>query len=304
MEAGRAVGQTLVDRMGWAPPAFRALARFSRAHPDGAVGGGLLLLIVLIVLLAPLVSPFPHRKIVARPFQGMMTTTRAGNMLFLGTDELGRDLLSRLLYGGRVSLLVGITAPLLGVAVGSLLGVVSAYYGRGVDLLVQRLNDAILVLPGLVVAMAVTVAFGFTVPVVILALTVANAVGSVRIVRSHVLGLKTMQYIEAARAIGASDWRIIIRHLLPNTVVVSIVLFSVHVGSAIVAEATLSFLGIGVQPPTPTWGNMLTNAQLRFDRSPHAAILPGVLIAVTVLCVNLFGDSLRDALDPRLRGKR
>ena len=168
----------------------------------------------------------------------------------------------------------------------------------------QLLVDTLLVLPGLVLAMAITVAFGFTTLVVIIALAVNVIAGTSRIVRSHALTLTQMQYVDAARATGVSNWGIIFRHLLPNSMAVSIVLFTVSMGSAITAEAALSFLGLGIQPPTPSWGNMLSNAQTFFDLGPHIAIAPGATITVAVLAINLFGDSLRDVLDPRLRGRR
>ena len=156
----------------------------------------------------------------------------------------------------------------------------------------------------IVVAMTITVAFGFTVPVVIMALAVSYSASSVRVVRSRALTLSNMQYVEAARAIGSSDTRIIFRHLVPNSLPVTMVLIAVSVGAAITAEAALSFLGIGIQPPIPSWGNMLTTAQLNFDFAPHVAIAPGLAITFVVLAVNLFGDSLRDVLDPRLRNVR
>lgn len=225
-------------------------------------------------------------------------------MLWIGSDELGRDVVSRLLHGGRVSMFVGIMAPLIGVAFGTVLGIASAYFGKVFDLLVQRLVDTVLILPGIVVAMTITVAFGFTVPVVIAALAVSYSASSVRVVRSRALTLSEMQYVEAARAIGSTDTRIIFRHLVPNSLPVSMVLVAVSVGAAITAEAALSFLGIGIQPPIPSWGNMLTRAQLSFDLAPHIAIAPGMAITLVVLAINLFGDSLRDVLDPRLRNVR
>ena len=283
----------------------KALGAFSRAHPTGAAGGAILGVIIVMVLLANVLSPFRYDRTVARqllpPFAD--ATLQEGKLWF-GSDELGRDVVSRLLHGGRVSIFVGIMAPLIGVAIGTVLGIASAYFGRWFDLLVQRIVDTVLILPGIVVAMTITVAFGFTVPVVIIALAVSYSASSVRVVRSRALTLSSMQYVEAARAVGSSNTRIIFRHLVPNSLPVSMVLIAVSVGAAITAEAALSFLGIGIQPPIPSWGNMLTRAQLNFDLAPHIAIAPGVAISVVVLAVNLFGDSLRDVLDPRLRNVR
>ena len=281
------------------------LLDFGRNHPTGAAGGLVLFLIILLVALAPIISPFRFDRTVGRQLLPPMSeATLEEGRLWIGSDELGRDVVSRLLYGGRVSMFVGIMAPLIGVAVGTVLGIASAYFGKVFDLLVQRVVDTVLILPGIVVAMTITVAFGFTVPVVIVALAVSFSASSVRVVRSRALTLSSMQYVEAARALGSTDTRIIFRHLVPNSLPVSMVLVAVSVGAAITAEAALSFLGIGIQPPIPSWGNMLTRAQQSFDLAPHIAIAPGMAITLVVLAINLFGDSLRDVLDPRLRNVR
>jgi ABC-type dipeptide/oligopeptide/nickel transport system permease subunit len=172
-----------------------------------------------------------------------------------------------------------------------------------VDLLVQRLVDVMISLPGIVLSMAVILALGFSLWAVIVALSINGVGGAARVVRSHALSQSQMEYVDAARALGASDWRIVLKHLLPNSMAVSLVLFTVGVGAAIVAEAGLSFLGLGVQPPTPSWGNMLTFAQNSFRFGPHIAIIPGLTISIVVLSLNLVGDTMRDALDPHLRGR-
>lgn len=276
--------------------------RFLRAHPTGSIGLCILVVVLLLVTLAGEISPFNYNRSVAAPVQAPMSAARTGERLWLGSDEIGRDVFSRLLHGGRTSLLVGFLAPLLGVSVGTVLGVASAYFGGLIDLLLQRLVDVFLVLPSLVVAMATTVTFGFTIQVVILALAVIIASNTVRIVRSQALSLRQMQYVEAAQVMGGSSWRVVFRHLVPNTLPVSIVLITVSIGSVITVEAALSFLGIGIQPPTPSWGNMLTFAQLYVENGPHIALVSGITIDIVVLAVNLVGDALRDALDPRLRG--
>ncbi len=308
MQQERLTPQGIMDRGSlWSRTARTksALLEFGRNHPTGAAGGVVLCLIILLVALAPIISPFRFDRTVARQLLPPMSeATIEDGMLWIGSDELGRDLVSRLLYGGRVSMFVGIMSPLIGVAFGTVLGIASAYFGKVFDLLVQRLVDTVLILPGIVVAMTITVAFGFTVPVVIAALAVSYSASSVRVVRSRALTLSGMQYVEAARAIGSSDTRIIFRHLVPNSLPVSMVLIAVSVGAAITAEAALSFLGIGIQPPIPSWGNMLTRAQQSFDLAPHIAIAPGLAITLVVLAINLFGDSLRDVLDPRLRNVR
>ena len=279
------------------------LWRFCRQNPAGAVGGGIMLLMIALAALAPVVAPFDAAKFVASRYEGIFGEAKGGEFLLFGSDHLGRDELSRLLYGGRVSLMVGFSAPLVGVAIGTLVGIVSAYYGKIFDMLLQRLVDTMLVLPGLVIVIVVATAFGFTMTVVICALALFSAIGSIRVVRSHVLSLREAQYIEAQRAIGSSSLRIVMLHLVPNTLPVSIVLVAVGIAGAIVAEAQLSFLGIGIKPPTPSWGNMLSGSQNRFDLGPHLAIMPGIMISIAVLAMNMFGDAVRDALDPRLRGR-
>ena len=233
-----------------------------------------------------------------------MTETRQGERLWLGADEIGRDMLSRMLHGGRTSLFVGLAAPLLGIGMGTVLGIASAYYGGKTDLVVQRFVDVVITLPGLIVAMVVIMSLGFSMIVVIIALSITMSGTTVRVVRSLALSLTQTEYIAAARAIGASNLRVILRHLAPNTFAVSMVLFTVNVSVAITSEASLSFLGVGIQPPTPSWGNMLSTAQLYFQRAEHIALIPGIAITIVVFASNMFGDSLRDALDPRLRGQR
>ena len=263
-----------------------------------------MIIITAMAIGAPLVASNDPSTFVATRFLGWLESANDGGFLLLGSDHLGRDEFSRILYGGRVSLLVGFSAPLLGVTAGTLLGIASAYFGGVFDLILQRFVDTLLVLPGLVIIITVAAAFGFTMTVLIFALALFSAVGSVRVIRSHVLSVRGSLFIEAQRAIGSSSLRIIILHLVPNTLPVSVVLVAVGISGAIVAEAQLSFLGLGITPPTPSWGNMLSGAQNSFDLGPHLAIWPGVMITITVLAMNLFGDAVRDVMDPRLRGRQ
>lgn len=295
---------TRVGPFGWAQKATFMSLFFFRAHPIGGISAILLLGILILVMLADLSTPFKFDRSVASRFLAPLAVNSDGHRLLLGSDEIGRDVFTRLLHGGRTSLYVGLAAPLLGVSLGALIGVVSAYFGRAADLFAQRLVDVFLTLPGLVVAAVITIGLGFTMKVVILAIAVSLVAASSRVIRAHALTLRQMQYIHAAEAIGASHWRIIFRHLAPNSFAPFIVLLVVNVGTAITTEAALSFLGLGISPPTPSWGNMLTTAQQYFEHAPQLALVPGLAIAIVVLNVNLFGDSLRDALDPRLRGKR
>ena len=282
----------------------RRSRRLIRQNPAGAIGAVVVLVILLGAIFAPFITPFDYESFASNRYTKPMGNAMDGSLMLLGSDNLGRDQFTRLLYGGRISLLVGFVSPIIGVAIGSFLGIVSAYYGKWTDLLLQRVTDTLLILPGLVILMTVTASFGFTITVVLLALALFSMIGTIRVVRSHVLGLRGAQFIDAQRAIGSSDLRVIFIHLLPNTLPVAVVLVAVGIAGAIVAEAQLSFLGLGIAPPVPTWGNMLNGAQSRFDLGPHLAIWPGIFISVTVLGLNLVGDAVRDIMDPRLRGRQ
>ena len=282
----------------------RRSRRLIRQNPAGAIGAVVVLVILLGAIFAPFITPFDYESFASNRYTKPMGNAMDGSLMLLGSDNLGRDQFTRLLYGGRISLLVGFVSPIIGVAIGSFLGIVSAYYGKWTDLLLQRVTDTLLILPGLVILMTVTASFGFTITVVLLALALFSMISTIRVVRSHVLGLRGAQFIDAQRAIGSSDLRVIFIHLLPNTLPVAVVLVAVGIAGAIVAEAQLSFLGLGIAPPVPTWGNMLNGAQSRFDLGPHLAIWPGVFISVTVLGLNLVGDAIRDIMDPRLRGRQ
>lgn len=269
----------------------------------GAAGIVVLLVLILFVLTAGMLTPYEAHRTIAPKVVAPLNTGFDGDMIWLGSDELGRDIFTRLQHGGRTSLVIGLLAPLIGTTIGALLGITSAYRGGTVDLLTQRLVDVMIALPGIVLAMAIVLALGFSLWAVIMALAVTTIGGTARVVRSHALAQSQMEYVDAARALGASDWRIVLKHLLPNSMAVTLVLFTVGVGASIVAEAGLSFIGLGVQPPTPSWGNMLTFAQNSFRFGPHIAIIPGLTISIVVLSINLVGDALRDALDPHLRGR-
>ena len=277
--------------------------QFSRRYPSGAFGLILLVGVLVFVSTAGMLTRIEADRTIAPKAVAPFNRDFDGAMMWLGSDELGRDMLTRLQHGGRTSLVIGLFAPMLGTAMGTLLGIASAYRGGVVDLLVQRLVDVMISLPGIVLCMAVILALGFSLWAVIVALSINGVGGTARVVRSHALSQSQMEYVDAARALGASDWRIVLKHLLPNSMAVSLVLFTVGVGAAIVAEAGLSFIGLGVQPPTPSWGNMLTFAQNSFRFGPHIAIIPGLTISIVVLSLNLVGDTMRDALDPHLRGR-
>jgi ABC-type dipeptide/oligopeptide/nickel transport system permease subunit len=220
----------------------------------------------------------------------------------LGTDPLGRDVLSRIIYGSRVSLIVGFASVILGTALGTALGLLSGYLEGRVDYIIQRAVDTTMAIPGLVLALAIVSVLGQSLTNVVIVIALVIAPGASRVVRGTVLALKQQAFIDAALALGASPSRIIVRHVLPNVLAPVLVIATVWLGNAIVIEAALSFLGLGTPPPTPTWGAMLSGEGRRnLETAPYLAIFPGLAISVVVLAFNMLGDAIRDVLDPRLR---
>ena len=278
------------------------LVRFWRRYPSASVAAVVLIIVVLATIFANVISPFEPNKAYGVRLGGLLEPGKNFGIHLLGTDTLGRDLFTRVLVGGRVSLLIGLIAPTVGITIGALAGITGAYFGGLTDLIIQRITDTLMAIPSLVMAMAITISLGFTLPVVILAIAVGIAPYASRLLRSHALVLRSMQYIEASRAIGATNKRIILRHLVPNSWAPWIVMLAVNIGNAIVIEASLSYLGIGIAPPTSSWGNLLIRAASYFTDNPHLVYAPGLMITIVVLCSNIFGDALRDMLDPRLRG--
>ncbi|HEY7710719.1 MAG TPA: ABC transporter permease, partial [Candidatus Entotheonella sp.] len=258
----------------------------------------ILLVMILTAIFAPLLAPHdPQATSVALQY------ARPGSALILGGDQLGRDVLSRLIYGTRISLYVGLLSVGIGVTAGTLIGILSAYVGGAVDLVVQRLVDALMGFPPIILALGLMAALGASMNNVVIALVVILLPGATRVVRAQTLSIKELDYVLAARAISASPLRIVLRHILPNVAATYIVLSTITLGFAIVVEASLSFLGVGIPPDVPTWGGMLTLGASRYvNTAPWLAIFPGIAITLVVFAVNLLGDSLRDVLDPRLRG--
>jgi peptide/nickel transport system permease protein len=274
-----------------------SLSRFARRWPLGAAGAVVILLMIGGAVFAPFVAPYhPLETDFAAQFSPPTTAH------WLGTDAFGRDLLSRLIYGARTALLVGFVSACMGTTLGAIVGVASAYFGGRIDLAVQRIVEIFLAFPIIILALAVVSILGSGVGNVIMAITVPMVPNCARVVRSSALAVRQMPYIEAARAAGSGHERIIFRHMLPNVMAPYLIMLTAYVGQAILLEASLSFLGLGVAEPTPAWGLMLRGAAMEFAESaPWMAIFPGLAISLGVFAFNLLGDSLRDALDPKLR---
>jgi peptide/nickel transport system permease protein len=274
-----------------------AIGDFIRQRPLGAIGAAIILVMVVLAATAKLISPYDP---LANDYAAMLSAPGAEH--WFGTDSHGRDVLSRIIYGSRTALMVGFGASLLGAVFGSLIGVASAYFGGRVDLVVQRIMDVFFAFPVIILALAVVAVLGTGAGNVILAIATPMIPRCARVVRSSALAVREMPYIDAARAGGYGHRRIILRHMLPNVMAPILIMATAFLGEAILLEASLSFLGLGVQEPTAAWGLMLRGAAVEFAESaPWMAIFPGLAISLAVFGFNLFGDSLRDALDPRLR---
>lgn len=273
------------------------VAEFCRQRPLGAIGAAVIALMLVVAVLAPVLAPYDP---LATDFGAMLSPPSARH--WLGTDTFGRDVLSRLIYGSRTALLVGFGASLLGATAGALLGVASAYFGGRVDLYLQRIMDVFLSFPLIILALALVAILGNAIPNLITAIVIPMVPRCALVIRSSALAIREMPYVDAARAAGFGHARIILRHMLPNVMAPYLVMLTAFLGQAILLEASLSFLGLGVQEPTPAWGLMLRGGAAEFaETAPWMAIFPGLAISLAVFAFNLFGDSLRDALDPRLR---
>jgi peptide/nickel transport system permease protein len=291
-------------------PAPSTLGRFGRStwlfirkKPLGAIGAVLLLVMAVAAVGAPVLERFPPLL-----FHPSDTLTPPNGTYWLGSDDKGRDIYSRIIWGARISLQVGFVAVAFGTTIGLVLGLLSGYLGGRFDSLIQRTVDSFQAFPALLLALAITTALkARDIPDVVkvgVALALATWPTACRVIRSSVLAHKGTMYVEAARSIGARTPRIMFLHILPNIASIYIILATAGLAQAILTEASLSFLGAGVPPPEPSWGGMLLEAQRQATRAPWMAIFPGVAITVAVFGFNLFGDALRDTLDPRLRGSR
>jgi peptide/nickel transport system permease protein len=278
----------------------RGLWRLIKEKPLGAFGGVIVLGLLLCALLAPWIATNPYDQTNVRN-----RLKPPSSQFYFGTDNLGRDIFSRIVYGARVSVTVGFGAVSIGITLATIIGVGCAYFGGKADILVQRLVDAQVAIPGLLLLLNIMAVTGPGLLNIILALGIVSAAGSSRIIRSAALAAKENQFVEAARAVGASHLRIILCYILPNIMAPIIIISTVSLGFTILIESTLSFLGFGVPPPYPSWGEMLSGSGRSYmHKAPWMATWPGVAISLAVFGFNMLGDALRDLLDPRLRGGR
>ena len=278
-------------------PRGAALARFVRKKPLGAAGGFLVVVLVATAILANVLST--HNPV--RTSNDILVAPGAPH--WLGTDNLGRDLYSRVVHGSRISLLVGLASTLVGTILGGLIGLISGYTGGKTDLLAQRAMDIMQALPILVLALVLAAALGPSMTNAIVAISIPIVPRAARIIRASVLAIRETTYVEAARALGVRHMRVALRHILPNTMGPFIVLATAQLGGSILVEAALSFLGLGIPEPYPSWGRMLSIAAAEYaEKAPWLVIWPGLAISLAVFGTNLLGDALRDTLDPRLRG--
>lgn len=276
---------------------LNAFMRFIQSSPIGAVALGIWFLMFFMAIFAPQLAPFD-------PLEADYTAIRAEPTAkhILGTDQLGRDVLSRIIFGSRITLIVSITAVFIGDLIGFIWGIASGYLGQRFDLISQRVVDVLMSFPGLILALLLSVVLGAGLPTVIIAIAVTRIPSATRIIRAVVLSIKETSYVEAARMIGASHVRIMVRHVAPQTIAPILVVATLHLGGAIFAESALSFLGLGIPPPAPSWGNMLGGVLAASFRPPWwLVVFPGLAITLAIMAANLFGDAFRDFLDPKLR---
>jgi peptide/nickel transport system permease protein/oligopeptide transport system permease protein len=272
------------------------LLRMCRQNKLAAFSAILIIVIILMAILAPIIAPYGEaEQDLLNRLQGPSSTH------WFGTDELGRDVFTRVLYGARVSLTIGIMPSIISLVVGVTLGLLAGYLGGAVDYVIMRIADIMLSIPSLLLAMVVMYTLGSSTFTLFIALSLVNWASVARVVRSHTLTLKETEYVEAARSIGVSRWTIMLRHIMPNCIPSLIVLFTLNIPSAILSESSLSFLGIGVQPPHASWGLMVNQAKEFLFTSPWLCLAPCLSIMVVVLAFNFLGDGLRDVLDPYMK---
>ena len=274
------------------------LLRMCRQNKLAASSAGLIVIVLLLALFAPAIAPYGEAE------QDLLSRLQAPSAAhWFGTDELGRDVLSRILYGSRLSLTIGILPSLICLAIGIFFGLLAGYFGDWIDYVIMRLADVMLSIPSLLLAMVVMYTLGQSTVNLFIALSLTSWASIARVVRSHTLSLKESEYVEAARSIGVSGWKIMFRHILPNCIPSLIVLFTLNVPSAILSESALSFLGIGAQMPAASWGLMVNQSKQFLFTQPWLSLAPCLAIMVTVLAFNFLGDGLRDVLDPYMKNQ-
>ncbi len=296
-QANTPSGRVLTEGIGLKPLSPSAMFwRQFRRHIAALISIFILGLLLVVCLSAPLIAPYRFDAIDLRNARQPPTLKH-----LMGTDELGHDQFTRVLYGGRISLLIGLTAALVGTALGTLVGAVAGYYGGRVDNVLMRFTDIAFSIPTLPLLIVISAFTRSSLPIMVLVIGGLSWMATARVVRGSVLSIKQQDFVTAARMIGTRDSDIILRHILPNVLGPIVVGATLSVGGAIITESALSFLGLGVQPPTPSWGNMLQDSQTTMASRPWLTIFPGLAILITVLCVNFIGDGLQDALDPTQR---
>ena len=281
------------------PGMGRYILYYLRSKPLGTIGFSIVLLMILTAIFAPLIAPHTYQE------QNYEAVRVAPSLEFpFGTDQFGRDIFSRVVYGAQISMMVGFLAVIAGTGAGAVVGLISGYFMGKTDHIVQRLVDMWMSFPDLILALTIVAVFGNTIPNVILAIAATIMPRGVRVIRSSTIAIREMDYTLAARSIGASDLRIMLRHVLPNTVAPFLIIMSSMFGTAILTEAGLSFLGLGISEPTPSWGRMLTGQAAQYlASSPWMLIFPGMAITITVMGFAFAGDALRDIFDPKQRGR-
>ena len=288
--------EELARQIGEKDGIFETLKRMCRQNKLAAVSAAVIILIALAAIFAPAIAPYKEAE------QDLMHRLQAPSLAhLLGTDELGRDVFTRLLYGARVSLIVGTLPSIISLVIGVIVGLNAGYFGGWLDYVLMRLADVMLSFPSLLLAMVIMYTLGSSIIDIFIALSMVGWASVARVVRSHTLSLKETEYVEAAHSIGVKNGVIMLRHILPNCIPSLIVLFTLNVPSAILSESTLSFLGIGVQPPAASWGLMVSQARQFLFTHPWLALAPSISIMIVVLAFNFLGDGLRDVLDPYLK---
>ncbi|BBU29265.1 ABC transporter permease [Burkholderia sp. THE68] len=267
-----------------------------RQQPVALAAAVFVILLIVIAIIAPFIAPYDPENYF--DYDALNAGPSAAH--WFGVDALGRDILSRILVGSRISLTAGLVSVVLGAVIGTFFGLLAGYYEGWWDRIVMRIADVLFAFPGILLAIGVVAILGNGMVNVVCAVAIFSIPAFARLVRGNTLALKHLTYIEAARSIGASDWTILARHILPGTISSVVVYFTMRIGTSIITAASLSFLGLGAQPPTPEWGAMLNEARADMAMAPHVAIFPSLAIFFTVLAFNLLGDGLRDALDPKL----